>query len=530
MLVAFALALVGLSLPSAWAAPAPTVTAFSPACAAAGASVAIGGQHLQGATSVAFSGVNAAFVVSSGNLVTATVPSTGNAVGKITVTTPEGSDGSTDDFTRADDCTPTVTGFSPGSGPVGQAVTIDGTKLVGATLVEFGGVDQSSFTWSPAGTQITTTVPAGAVDGQIRVTTAGGTATSSASFDVTSATTTAPTIASFVPISGPVGTSVVITGTNLTGATAVTFKNTSATTFTVNSATQITAVVPSGAMTGKIGVTTPGGSASSSSNFTVTAAGSPTITSFTPTSGLIGTNVVITGTNFTGSTAVAFNGTSASFTVNNSTQITATVPPSATTGPITVTNPNGTGTSATDFTVTGAPVITSFAPTSGTEGTSVTISGTGFTGATQVKFRNTSATPFTVNQQGTQIVTTVPIGASSGPITVVAPTGTAVSATDFTVLLTRHGREISLDLRRHLVAKGDVTTSDGFSACSSRVPVKIQRRVSGTWRTIDSMRTDGDGFYRVRIADLAGRYRAKAPKVTIGNDVCARAVSSVETN
>ena len=348
--VVFALALVGLPLPVASAAPAPVVTGFSPACAAAGASVAIGGQHFQGATSVEFNGVDAAFTVSSSNLISATVPSTGSPTGKITVTTPDGSDDSTDDFVRADDCRPTVTGFSPGSGPVGQTVTIDGTKLVGATLVEFGGVDQTSFGWSPDGTQITTTVPAGAVDGPISVTPSAGIATSVASFDVTGPPP-APTITSFVPISGPVGTSVVITGTNLSGATEVKFKNTSATSFAVNSATQITAVVPSGAMTGKISVTTPGGTASSATNFTVTAAGAPTITSFSPTSGSVGTSVTITGTNLTGTTSVAFNGTSAPFAVNNSTQITATVPPLATTGPITATNPNGTGTSATDFTV-----------------------------------------------------------------------------------------------------------------------------------------------------------------------------------
>jgi hypothetical protein len=98
------------------------------------------------------------------------------------------------------------------------------------------------------------------------------------------------------------------------------------------------------------------------------------------------------------------------------------------------------------------------------------------------------------------------------------------------VLLTRHPRAISLDLRRHLVARGFVTTSEDFSACYTGVPVKIQRRVSGTWRTIDSTITDGDGFYRARIADLSGRYRAKAPKLTIGDDVCVRAISPVATN
>ena len=66
---------------------------------------------------------------------------------------------------------------------------------------------------------------------------------------------------------------------------------------------------------------------------------SPTITEFTPTSGSVGTSVAISGTNFTGATAVAFNGVSASFTVTSDTAIEATVPEGATTGPLSVTTP-----------------------------------------------------------------------------------------------------------------------------------------------------------------------------------------------
>ncbi len=78
-----------------------------------------------------------------------------------------------------------------------------------------------------------------------------------------------PTISGFTPAAGLVGSSVTITGTSLTGATAVNFNGTSAT-FTANSAgTSVTATVPNGATNGPISVTTPGGTATSTTNFTV---------------------------------------------------------------------------------------------------------------------------------------------------------------------------------------------------------------------------------------------------------------------
>ena len=77
-----------------------------------------------------------------------------------------------------------------------------------------------------------------------------------------------PTITSFSPSAGPVGTSVVITGMSLSQATVVTIGGVKAT-FTVHSDTQVTAVVPAGAVTGKVKITTKGGAAASATNFTV---------------------------------------------------------------------------------------------------------------------------------------------------------------------------------------------------------------------------------------------------------------------
>jgi hypothetical protein len=87
----------------------------------------------------------------------------------------------------------------------------------------------------------------------------------------------------------------------------------------------------------------------------------PTITDFSPTSGAVGTSVTINGSGFTGTSAVAFNGTSASFTINSDSKITATVPSQASTGPISVVAPGGTVASPTSFTVTTASSL-SFRP------------------------------------------------------------------------------------------------------------------------------------------------------------------------
>ncbi|MDP9302285.1 MAG: DNRLRE domain-containing protein, partial [Actinomycetota bacterium] len=163
------------------------------------------------------------------------------------------------------------------------------------------------------------------------------------------------TISGFSPSSGPAGTSVTIDGSGFTGTSEVAFNGTSVGSgnFTVGSDAQITATVPSGATSGPISVTAPGGTATSSTDFTVTPSPPPIISGFSPSSGPVGTSVTIDGSGFTGTSEVAFNGTSVgsgNFTVVSDTQITATVPSGATTGPISVTAPGGT-TSSTDFTV-----------------------------------------------------------------------------------------------------------------------------------------------------------------------------------
>jgi uncharacterized protein (TIGR03437 family) len=84
----------------------------------------------------------------------------------------------------------------------------------------------------------------------------------------------------------------------------------------------------------------------------ITTAVTPAVSGFTPISGAAGTTVTITGQNLSGATKVAFDGTPATIVSGTATQIVTTVPAGAATGPVTVTTPYGTATSQASFTVT----------------------------------------------------------------------------------------------------------------------------------------------------------------------------------
>ncbi|NBY00613.1 MAG: hypothetical protein EBQ87_01315 [Planctomycetes bacterium] len=86
--------------------------------------------------------------------------------------------------------------------------------------------------------------------------------------DVTLTVYDPATVTSFTPTAGKTGTTVVITGTNFTNVTQVSFNGTAQPTYNIDSPTQITTTVPSGATTGTISITTIAGTATSSSSIT----------------------------------------------------------------------------------------------------------------------------------------------------------------------------------------------------------------------------------------------------------------------
>ncbi len=406
---------------------APRVDSFSPAIGTVGASIQINGANFNtavGQTSVRFGGVAATTVnVTAPNLLFATVPN-GAVTGPITVATAAGTNTTSTNFVVSG--TAVITDFSPAIGPTGSSVVISGGDFTGTTAVKFNGTN-ASFSVTAA-SQIHATVPASATTGPISVTTPNGTVTTTSNFVVSGL---APIVTGFSPFGGKAGDPVVISGLNFTTATNVSFNGITASGF-VTSDTQISATVPAGATTGPISVINPAGTNTTGSNFII----GPFITGFSPVSAQVGSEVVVDGLNFLDVTNVSFTAAAGGFinaaggSIVASTQLRAVVPSGATNGPILVISPGGTNITSSNLTVyVLAPVINDFTPLSGLPGSSVTINGANFVGATNVSFSGVAAT-FNVSAD-TQITTTVPATATTGPIIVSTPGGSVTSSVPF---------------------------------------------------------------------------------------------------
>jgi hypothetical protein len=400
--------------------PGPYVHSFSPTSGSAGALVTLTGAHFAGVTNVTFNGkpVTNPLPPPSDTQMQVNAPA-GVTTGPITLRSAKGV------FTTSNFYVPPVlAGFLPTTGRAGTNVIITGANLVGTTSVLFGGpggsysLPATSFTVLSNGA-LQVTVPVGAYTGALRVETPAGAATATSNFVVQ------PLIQGFSPTSGGVNTPVLITGANLNvGTPTIRFNGVTASVAGVSFG-QLTAYVPATATTGPLSVQTTHGSYTTPDKFYVP----PTITSFTPNTSAPGSRITVTGQNFTDATTVSFNSQpAAAFFVTNNTSLGAVVPAGVTTGPLTVITPGGLATSALLFYA--APIISDFIPTHGVPGTVVTLTGQNFVGATQVQFNGVAAASFTV-VNNTTLQATVPAGAQNGPITVVAPGGTAQSASPF---------------------------------------------------------------------------------------------------
>lgn len=238
---------------------------------------------------------------------------------------------------------PQITGFAPTQAGTGDTITISGVNFNEVSEVSFGGVTSSFFTVINSNT-LKAVVGAGA-SGNVLVTAISGKGDLEGFSFITK-----PIISLFTPNAGTFGTTVTITGFNLTGTSAVYFGNTPANSFYVEGSTTIKAVVAEGS-SGYVRITTPNGS-DSFSGFTYTRALPPVISSFSPSAGPIGSKVIITGKNFNASVIlnhVYFGPAKAKVTFATSDTLFVEVPAGAVYGNVSVTTLSMTGYSSSAF-------------------------------------------------------------------------------------------------------------------------------------------------------------------------------------
>ena len=267
----------------------------------------------------------------------------------------------------------------------------------------------------------------------------GGSSAFSAATDQVGITVT-DAVSGISPCAGPVGggAQVTISGANLDNVTAVYFGGVAASSFTIESATQIVAISPANAPgTVDVTVVTPDGASAPSPNDLFSYMAAPAVTDISPPTGPAdgGTLVTITGSGLAGATGINFGAVAASdFTIDSPTQITATSPmESAGTVDVTVTTAGGVSivSSADQFMFVAVPAVTGVSPASGpvAGGTTVTITGTGFTAATAVDFGSIAADNMVIDAAGTQITaTSPPESAGAVDVTVTGPAGTSATS------------------------------------------------------------------------------------------------------
>ena len=410
--------------------PAPDISRLDPNSGLVDASVTIEGSNF-GTTSgtVTFNGTTASTTRWDSDEIQTSVPS-GATSGPVVVRTSGGQSSAGVTFTVTLPA-PVISRLDPNSGLVDAGVTIEGSNFgTSSGTVTFNGTTASTTSW--ATDEIQTSVPSGATTGPVVVRTSGGQSSAGVSFTVT---IPAPVISRLDPDSGLVDASVTIEGSNFgTTSGTVTFNGTTASTTRWDS-DEIQTSVPSGATSGPVVVRTSGGQSSAGVTFTVTLP-APSISKLDPSSGLVDANLTIEGSNFGSSSGtVTFNGTTASTTSWASHEIQTKVPSGATTGPVVVRTSGGQSSAGVAFTVTlPAPVISRLDPDSGLVDASVTIEGSNFgTSSGTVTFNGTTAS--TTSWDSNEIQTSVPSGATTGPVVVRTSGGQSSAGVSFTVTL-----------------------------------------------------------------------------------------------
>lgn len=316
-----------------------TVSQVSPQSGGAGTAVKVQGTGFSTVTNIRLNGsILANFTVVDDSTLIFGVPS-GSSSGTLVLGTANGNVTALSSFnvTRRN-ARPRVSTISPEQAGIGSEIVVSGTNLGAVTEVRLAGQEIDFAVLSER--QLSFTVTESMSSGRIQVFTAGGNATSRRDF-----TPLVPlSISSISPLSGAVGSTLVINGSNFTSGTVVTFYGGAVASRPSISSNRISVAVPSGASSGPITVSNALGSSTSIENFTVTVA-PPSIRSVSPSRARIGQTVTVNGSNFINVSSVEVNGVNATFSVVSATRLRFVVPAGATTGYVTVTTPGGTATS-----------------------------------------------------------------------------------------------------------------------------------------------------------------------------------------
>jgi hypothetical protein len=416
--------------------PLPAVTSLGTSAGplGGGTNVTITGANLANASVVEFGTIAGTVISDAANQIVVKSPAGVAGTVDVTVTTVGGTSPTltADEFTYV--AKPTLTSISTSAGPLGGGtdITITGTNLANASVVDFGA--NPGFIVSDSATQIVVGSPsgsAGTVD--VTVTTAGGTSPTLTADEFTYVPR--PTVTSISTVDGSTtgGTLVTITGTNLANAATVDF-GTNAGIMIKDSANQIVVSSPAG-VPGAVDVTVTslGGTSNTSIADEFTYVAPPTVTSIGPDEGATagGTRITINGTNLTNASVVDFGTTAGTIVSDIATQIVAISPGGAAGAvDVTVTTLGVTSTTSTDdeFIYVPQPTVTSISPNNGSivGGTKVIITGSNLANATVVDFGNAAGS--IVSDTANQIVAMSPEGAG-GTVDVTVTTLGGTSST-----------------------------------------------------------------------------------------------------
>lgn len=309
--------------------PALAITSFSPAEAAEGASVVIKGvAFLPDKTldTVRFNGLVAVVTAAKTDELTVTVPEEATT-GKITVTVGTKTVTSATDF-KVNPTAPVISAIAPEKGDVGTVVEITGDRFTSSSKIYFGGIEATEVVFVSK-TKLTAKVPAGALNGKLKIIANNLEAVSAADFWVK------PTIGTFTAKAGE-GEEIEINGTNFSTVPAensIYFGEKAATEITYASATQLKVKVPAGLnVVSFIKVVVKDQEATAGTVFSF----APTLTSFSPEKIERGKVLTITGKNFDGTMEVLLNGKKLFLASSSATKLEVYIPDNATDGKIVV--------------------------------------------------------------------------------------------------------------------------------------------------------------------------------------------------